>query len=99
MTKFFKKSKKILFWGPFWALFAQIWAKMNFPGKKGCHFLNIPIIYHRAKNSKKQKYHSREKCQIDDWTDRRTDNDDFIGPSVRRGSKNQYTVEIVFNKV
>ena len=34
MTKFFKKSKKTIF-GPLWALFAQIWANMNFPGKKG----------------------------------------------------------------
>ena len=33
MTKFFKKSKKNLFWGNLGS-FTQIWAKMNFPGKK-----------------------------------------------------------------
>ena len=33
ITKFFKKSKKPYF-GAFWALCAQIWAKMNFSGKK-----------------------------------------------------------------
>ena len=32
MTNFFKKSKKNYFKAIF---FAQIWAKMNFPGKKG----------------------------------------------------------------
>ena len=34
MTKFFKNPKKPIL-GPFRAPFAQIWAKMNFPGKKG----------------------------------------------------------------
>ena len=36
MTKFFKKSKKTLFWNhvAILAFFAQIWAKMNFSGKK-----------------------------------------------------------------
>ena len=33
-----------------WALFAQIWSKMNFCGKM---VLNIPIIYHHVKNQKK----------------------------------------------
>ena len=32
---FQKKPPKTLFWGPFWSLFAQIWAKMTFPKKKG----------------------------------------------------------------
>ena len=34
MIKFFKKIQKKLFGEPFWALFTQISAKMNFPGKK-----------------------------------------------------------------
>ena len=34
MTKFLEKSKKP-YLRSFWALFAQIWAKMNFPRKKG----------------------------------------------------------------
>ena len=33
MTKFSKSKKKPIL-GPFWALFAQICAKMNFPGEK-----------------------------------------------------------------
>ena len=33
--KVFKKSKKKNFWWQFSALFAQIWAKKNFYGKKG----------------------------------------------------------------
>ena len=32
ITKFLKKKKK-LFWGHFRPFFAQIWAKINFPGK------------------------------------------------------------------
>ena len=52
-------------------------------------FLDIPIIYHHAKNQKKLLCYFWEKC----WTDRRTgrqtkrqtDNSDFIGPSVGWG--------------
>ena len=43
MTKFFKKPKKPLF-GTILGPFAQIWAKMSFPEKRPCQFLNIPII-------------------------------------------------------
>ena len=61
MTKFFKKSKTL-----FWGHFAQIWEKINFPGKKGlCQFLNIRIIYHRGKNQKKLMSHSCGKCRTD----------------------------------
>ena len=34
MRKNFKNQKNPT-WGPFWVLFAKMWAKMNFPGKKG----------------------------------------------------------------
>ena len=33
-----------------WALFVQIWLKMNFRGKR---VLDIPIIYHHVKNQKR----------------------------------------------
>ena len=33
MTNFSKNPKNTIL-GPFWALFAQIWAKMKVPGKK-----------------------------------------------------------------
>ena len=56
--------------GPFWTLFADIWAKMNFPGKKGCQILDIPIIYHRPKNQKKLMRHFWEKGQTTRQTDR-----------------------------
>ena len=59
MTKSFKRSKKNSILGPFWDLSTQIWAKINFCGKKGlCQFLNIPIIYHGAKDQKKLMTHS-----------------------------------------
>ena len=53
MTKFFKKSKTKLFvdhFGPF----PQNLVDNEVSWKKGlCQFLNIPIIYHHAKNQKK----------------------------------------------
>ena len=38
MTKFFETSKKPI---------------LNFLRKRGCQFLNIPVIYHLAKQQKK----------------------------------------------
>ena len=53
MTKFFKKSQKPYFvaiLGPFWPNLD----KNEFSWKKGlCQFLDILIIYHRAKNQEK----------------------------------------------
>ena len=60
MTTFFKNTKKTHFGG-----IAQIWAKTNFPGKKDCQFLNIPIIYHPVKNQTKLTSHSRKRCHTD----------------------------------
>ena len=68
MTKFFKQFKKPTILGPLWALFAQIWAKMNFPGKMGS--VDIPIIYHRAKNQKKLLNNFWQKRRTDGRTDR-----------------------------
>ena len=34
ITSFFKISKKKSILGPFWAIFAKIWGKINFPGKR-----------------------------------------------------------------
>ena len=75
MKNFFKKFKKPYFgsMGAILAFFTQNWAKMNFPGKKRLsQFLNIPIIYRRAKNQKKIICHSREKCRADRWMGRQT---------------------------
>ena len=48
--------------------------KIEFSCKKRlCQFLNITIIYHRAKNQKKLISHSCEKCLTDSGTDRQTD--------------------------
>ena len=53
MTKFFKKLKKLCF-GTILGPFCQNLSKNEFSWKKGlCQFLDIPIIYHRAKNQKK----------------------------------------------
>ena len=69
MTKFFKKFKKPYF-GLFLAPFCSNLGKNGFTWKKGlCQFLNITIIYHRAKNQKKLMSHSWEKCRTDGQTD------------------------------
>ena len=39
MTKIFQNIPKTLFWGPFWDLLAQIWAKIDFPGKSALSLL------------------------------------------------------------
>ena len=59
MTKLFKKIQKNLFWAIFWE-------------NVFCQFLNIPIIYHRAKNHEKLMSHFREKCRTDGRTDGQT---------------------------
>ena len=53
MTKFFKKSKKPYF-GAILDSFCPGMGEKEFPWKKGLgQFLNIPIIYHGARNLKK----------------------------------------------
>ena len=54
MIKFFKKSKNSIL-GPFWSLFAQIWAKMTFPEKKGSVKLNIKYSYYLTPCKKLEK--------------------------------------------
>ena len=50
-AKLFQKIQINLFLAPFWS-------KSGFSSKKGlCNFLDIPIIYHRAKNQKKLSSH------------------------------------------
>ena len=68
MTKFFKRSKKNIFWGYFGPFFTNL-GKNKFSQKKGlCQFLNIPFTYHHTKNQKHLKSHSWEKS----WTDGQT---------------------------
>ena len=88
--QFFKKSKDPILglWGYFGLLLPKF-EQRNFPGKRLRQFLNIPIIYHRAKNQKKLIWHSWGKCWNDGWMDRnmegRTDSNDFAGPSLGQG--------------
>ena len=61
MAKFFKKSKKPYF-GTIWGPFCPTLGKNEFSWKKGlCQFLDIPIIYHRAKNQKRNYWALSEK--------------------------------------
>ena len=54
MTNLKKKNPKILILGPFWALFAQIWEKINFSEKafKYSNYLTLAL------NQKKLMSHS-----------------------------------------
>ena len=54
MPKFFKKAKKPYF-GAILVTFCPNLRKNEFSWENGLHqFLNIPIIYHRAKDQKKE---------------------------------------------
>ena len=72
MANFFKKSKKIYF-GAILGPFCPSLGKNEFSWKKGSvSLINIPIIYHHAKNQKKLMSYSWEKCQTDRQMDRQT---------------------------
>ena len=84
--KFSLKIQKTLFWGHFGPFLPKLGQKWIFLVKKDCQFLNIPIIYHRAKNQKKLLNHFWEKGQTG-WQTNRQINGYFIQPSIRGGSK------------
>ena len=70
MKNSFKKSKKNLIWSHFGPFLPKL-GKNEFSWKKElCQFLDIPIIYHRAKISKKYWAISEENSKL---TDRETD--------------------------
>ena len=77
MSKFFKKSK-IPYFGPFWAFFAQIWAKINFNGKKGSVSLSISNYLLPYKKSGKTNEQFLRKMP-NWWTERWTDGSGFLG--------------------
>ena len=82
MAKFFKNSKKPYFgamW-PFWAKFGQKWIFLE---KRLCQFLNIPSIYHHAKNQQKLICLPKKNAELTDgWKDRYNDGRLSILPSL-----------------
>ena len=73
--------------GPFWALFAQIWAKKNFSVKKG----SVSFQIFRLSTTVRKMPDGRTDSQTDKTdrqTNRRTENGDLIGAPEGRGSKN-----------
>ena len=70
-TKYFKKSKKPLFWGSFWAIFAKICPKVNFPGKMALSVFRYSNYLPSCQNTHKNN-HFCEKCGTDIRTDRQT---------------------------
>ena len=78
MKKVFKKSKK-----PYFGTSLDTLGKNEFSWEKGlCQILDIPIIYHRAKNQKKLLSHFWEKRRTNGRTDRQTDKRWFYRISV-----------------
>ena len=76
----------------------------EFSWKKGlCRFLDIPTIYHHAKNEKKLMCHFEKNARLTDkqttdrQTDRQTDKCDFIGPSAGQGLKKSLMDKILNN--
>ena len=64
--KILKRNSRPVILGPFFPNLGKneiSWKKRIF------QFLNIPIIYYRAKNQKKRTNHSREKCLTESRTD------------------------------
>ena len=90
-TKFFKKSKKTLFWGDvaILAFFAQIWAKMNFPRKNPLSVFKYSNYLPSCKKSEKTNVPFLRKM-LKWWMGRQvegqTDNHNFVGPSLGWGS-------------
>ena len=77
MTKVFKKIPKEPILGTFWALFTQIWAKMNFPGKKiTVSFQKFQLSIIVPKIRKNYWAISEENTKL---TDRQTNDGDFWG--------------------
>ena len=86
--------------GPFFFNFGE----NEFSWKKGlCRFLDIPTIYHHAKNEKKLMCHFEKNARLTDkqttdrQTDRQTDKCDFIGPSAGQGLKKSLMDKILNN--
>ena len=50
---FQKNPPKTLFWGPFWSLFAQIWAKMIFPKERALSVLKYSNYLKLCQKSEK----------------------------------------------
>ena len=60
------------------AIFAQIWAKVNLPGKQ-----SLPVFNYLLSCQKSEKTNEPFLRNMLRWqTDRQTNNNDFIGPSV-----------------
>ena len=74
-----------------WALFAQIWTKMNFPEKRALSVITysnyIPLCQKSGKTIE-PFLRRTPNWRTDGRTDRQTDNH-FIGPSIGWRSKNQ----------
>ena len=83
MTKFWVNSKRGHF-GGIWGTFAPFPGEPDFSWKIGLCYPNCIIaLYHPTKFQKKLMSQSWDI----EWTDRRTDETEFIGPSRKRGSK------------
>ena len=84
MTNFFKKSKGIIL-GSIWALFAQIWSKMNLGGKDGSASFQIFQLF-TIMSKIRLMSHSWGKYWTNGCTyrqtDRKTGNSDFMEPSA-----------------
>ena len=92
MTRFFRKSKKKLFWGHFWAkwIFLEndsviFWIFQLSTTMQKTEKTNEPFLKKIPNWKTDRRTNGR---QTDRRAGRQTDNGDLVGPSVWRGSKN-----------
>ena len=96
----FPKNLKNSILEPFWTLFVQIRAKMNFPREKGCQVLNIPIIYYRAKIWKNQWATPLKNVDLTErQTDRQTDTKEWLYRTLCRTGVQTGINKLVTNKL
>ena len=94
MTKFSNNPRNPLFWGHFGPFLLKFGQKWIFLEKKGS--LNIPIIYHRAKNQKKLLNHFWQKRRTDGRTDRQTDRQWWFYRTLRMTGTQKETWKVFF---
>ena len=87
-NKYFQIFQNTLFLGHSGQYFPKLGEKCIFWEKGLCQFINIPNIYHVAKNLKKKRPIPDKNSELQ--MDRQTEDSDFIGSSEGQGSKKSY---------
>ena len=90
-NKIFKNIQKVQFWGhvAILAFFTQIWAKLDFPGKKALSVFKYSSYLPSCQKLEKPNMLFFLSKMLNWRMDGQTENHDFVGPSVEWGSNYQ----------